>query len=374
MHKKTIVWVLTVLLLLTYTGCSQKETALTPAVEPTAAMLAEPTPSPAVENSVQHLIGFIIADDGTIGTYMAMYGFLHTAEILGYPAKLYRATGIENAKKAVSEAIADGCKGLLVFDPSGINDEAVRLAVQSGMHVVVPYHACSVDGIDANIVADTSEYVEEVARGLSVRMIERSLKSGRILVYGSNTAPVYEEFVQDIAAYYPQFGVVAFDRTAQSEQGAIDELAQFLLYNRDIKGMYVADSDLASIAVSARSKAKSLLKANGAPSPTPMPSLAPGTTAAPAPNPSLLSDIIITVFASGLSDENYALFNGSDIYGLCIEPYYETSAQATMTLDKLINGDTVPAVSRVNRPIAYADTIDKYLAIQKQVKELFGLS
>ncbi|HMM30311.1 MAG TPA: hypothetical protein PKB13_00900 [Clostridia bacterium] len=373
MHKKAIVWVLTVLLLLVHTGCAQKETTSTP-VETTAAMSAEPSPSPILENSVPHLIGFIIAGDGAIGTYMAMYGFLHTAEILGYPAKLYRATGIENAKKAVSEAVADGCKGLLVFDPSGINDEAVRLAVQSGLHVVVPYHTCSVEGIDANIVADTSEYVEEVARGLSVRMIERSLKSGRILVYGSNTAAIYEEFVQDIAAYYPQFGVAAFDRTAQSEQGAIDELAQFLLYNRDIKGMYVADSDLASIAVSARSKARSLLKANGTPSPTPVPSLAPGTTAAPTPNPSLLSDIIITVFASGLSDENYALFNGSDIYGLCIEPYYETAAQATMTLDKLINGDTVPSVSRVNRPIAYADTIDKYLAIQKQVKELFGLS
>jgi hypothetical protein len=45
-----------------------------------------------------------------------------------------------------------------------------------------------------------------------------------------------------------------------------------------------------------------------------------------------------------------------------------------MTLDKLLHGDTVPAVSRVNRPIAYADTIDKYLAIQQQVKELFGLN
>jgi ABC-type sugar transport system substrate-binding protein len=321
-----------------------------------------------------NLIGFVIADDGAVGSYMAMYGFLHTAEILGYPAKLYRAPDASSAKAAVSEAVADGCKGLLMFSPNGVNDEAVRLAVESGVRVVVPYDACTVEGIDAQIVADTSEYVEEVARGLSVRMTERSLKSGRILVYGRNTADIYTQFVQDVGEYYPQFSVVSFDRTAADEESAIDELAQFILFNRDIKGMYVADSDLASIAVKARTRAKSIFESEGTPSPTLAPVLSPNITAAPTPNPSLLKTITITVFASGLSDENYALFNDSDIYGLCIEPYYEAAAQATMTLDKLLHGDTVPAVSRVNRPIAYADTIDKYLAIQQQVKELFGLS
>ncbi|MCE5236714.1 MAG: hypothetical protein ABFC62_01370 [Clostridiaceae bacterium] len=372
MLKRTVARVLIALMLLVSAGCA-KEPASTAPTEPPASEAVEQTPAPT-GNNAPRLIGFVIADDGAIGSYMAMYGFLHTAEILGYPAKLYRASGGEAAKNAVSEAVADGCKGLLVLNPNGVNDEAVRLAAQSGIHVIVPYDACGVEGIDANIVADTSEYVEEVARGLSVRMTERGLKSGRILVYGNDTSAVYASFVEDIQAYYPQFGVTSFDRAAADDEAAIDELARFLLYNRDIKGMYVADSNLASIAVKARARAKSIFESSGTPSPTPSPSLDPNVTPSPTPNPALLKSITITVFASGLSDENYALFNGSDIYALCIEPYYEAVAQSTMTLDKLLHGDTVPAVSRVNRPIAYADTIDKYLAIQQQVKDLFGLS
>ncbi|HWR18497.1 MAG TPA: hypothetical protein VN608_02675 [Clostridia bacterium] len=362
-----------ILIMLITLGCVGKPASVTQTEPPVSPSETEATPAPT-EAAPLNLIGFVIADDGAVGSYMAMYGFLHTAEILGYPAKLYRAANATAAKAAVSEAVADGCKGLLMFNPNGVNDEAVRLAVESGVRVVVPYDACTVEGIDAQIVADTSEYVEEVARGLSVRMTERSLKTGRILVYGRNTADIYAQFVQDVSEYYPQYGVVSFDATAADEEAAIDELAQFLLYNRDIKGMYVADSDLASTAVKARSRAQSIFESEGTPSPTIAPELSPNATAAPTPNPALLKTIMITIFASGLSDENYALFNGSDIYGLCIEPYYEAAAQSTMTLDKLLNGDTVPAVSRVNRPIAYAATIDKYLAIQQQVKELFGLS
>ncbi|HWS28481.1 MAG TPA: hypothetical protein VN512_00050 [Clostridia bacterium] len=371
MLKKLAAAALLLIMLLSF-GCSEKPASVTTTEPPVSPSGTEGTPEP-MEAAPPNLIGLVIADDGAIGSYMAMYGFLHTAEILGYPAKLYRAADAPAAKAAVSEAVADGCKGLLMFDPNGVNDEAVRLVVESGVRVVVPYDACAVEGIDAQIVADTSEYVEEIARGLSVRMTERSLKSGRILVYGRNTADIYAQFVQDVSEYYPQYSVVSFDRVAADEEAAIDELAQFLLYNRDIKGMYVSDSDLASTAVKARARAKSIFESEGTPSPTPTPSLDPNAAAAPTPNPSLLKSITITVFASGLSDENYALFNDSDIYGLCIEPYYEAAAQATMTLDKLLHGDTVPAVSRVNRPIAYADTIDKYLAIQQQVKELFGL-
>lgn len=374
--RKRIAALALVALLLVSVGCAKTPVSATPAAELPSPSSEQATPAPTL-NAAPKLIGFVIDDDGAIGSYLAMYGFLHTAEIMGYPAQLYRAAGGEGAKAAVKEAVEDGCKGLLIFNPGGVNDEAVRLAVQSGVHVVVPYDACAVEGIDANIVADTTEYVEEVARGLSVRMTERSLKSGRILVYGNDTAAIYEGFARVIANDYPQYGVDAFDRAAADEQGAIDELATYLLYNRDIKGMYVADLGLAPIAVKARSKAQELFKNHGTPSPTiapPATSAQPGATPEVTPNPGLLKSIMITVFASGLSDENYKLFNGSDIYGLCIEPYYETAAQATMTLDKLLNGTTVPALSRVNRPIAYAETIDKYLAIQQQVKELFGLN
>ena len=97
-------------------------------------------------------------------------------------------------------------------------------------------------------------------------------------------------------------------------------------------------------------------------------------TPAPTPNPGLLTQITITVFCNGLSDDNYDLFNDNDIYALCIEPYYEASAEATMALDKLLRGDVVQPVSRVNRPIIYNETADKYKAIFEQMKTLFNLA
>ena len=45
-----------------------------------------------------------------------------------------------------------------------------------------------------------------------------------------------------------------------------------------------------------------------------------------------------------------------------------------MALDKLLRGDTVPPVSRVNRPIIYGDAADKYKAIFEQMKALFNIT
>ncbi|MEG1547751.1 MAG: hypothetical protein RR232_01670 [Clostridia bacterium] len=323
-------------------------------------------------DSRQALLGFIIDDDGSMAAYMAMYGFLRTAETLGYPAKLFRAKPGAPAQSAVQNAIDEGCTGLMVFNPGGVNDKAVKLAVDSGVNVVIPYHECAIPGINSNVVADTGEYIEELSRGLATRLTERSLKSGRILVYGRDTAATCEQFARSIGEYYPQYTVDSFNRVAVDEEGAIEELAQYILYNRDIKGMYVADSDLASIAVTARKRAQNVFSSKGAPTPTPVqgtPVAAPALT----PNPNLLTSITVTIFASGLSDENYKLFNDSDIYALCIEPYYEAATQATMYLDKLTGGDEIPERARINRPIAYADTIDKYTAIFDRMKEMFGI-
>ena len=45
-----------------------------------------------------------------------------------------------------------------------------------------------------------------------------------------------------------------------------------------------------------------------------------------------------------------------------------------MALDKLLRGDAVQPVSRVNRPIIYNETADKYKAIFEQMKILFNLA
>lgn len=375
--KRGIALLFAAALLFACCGCAKgpEEAAAPPQTEAPAETPGQTdTGTPGASGKRFDLIGLVIDDDGSERAYMTMYGFLHTAENLSYAAKVYRASAGEGMLSAVEEAIADGVNALLVFDPTCTSDTAVARAAESGMHVVVPYYACSAEGLAANIVADTSEYYDELARGLAERMTERSLKSGRILIYGTDTTECYAAFSASIAEAYPQFRVETFNRTAADEQGAIDELAAYLLYNRDVKGMYVADSGAASIAIRARSEAQRIFRTEGTPSPTPEPTLAPGATPQPTPNPGLLTQITITVFCNGLSDDNYDLFNDNDIYALCIEPYYEAAAEAVMALDKLLRGDTVQAVSRVNRPIVYSETADKYKAIFEQMKTLFNLA
>ncbi|HWQ57728.1 MAG TPA: hypothetical protein VN540_01820 [Clostridia bacterium] len=365
------------LAMLALLGCAkQAETRETQAPDATA------TPEPGVDANGEDfpLLGLIVDDDGSDGAYMTMYGFLHTAETLGYAAKLYRAKAGAETLAAVAKAAEDGVDGLMISSPGGANDAAVTEAAQKGMFVVVPYDTCAVDGLDCNVVADDTDYYDELARGLAERMTERSLKSGRILVYGRDTATCLLMFQASIAASYPQFSVVSFQRTAADEQGAIDELAQFLLYNRDVKGMYAIDADSSAIAVGARTKAQQQFRQNGAPSPTP--SLTPDPNATPGdpnatvytPNPGILTQISVTVFCSGLSDDNYGLFTDNDIFALCIEPYYEAAAQGTMTLDELIRGESVAGVAKVNRPLVYADTAEKYKAIYDQMKAAFSLN
>lgn len=356
-------------LLFVFTACADKPTEVSVEEQPEDTAEAKIIEA---SSAGMRLMGLVIEDDGSMGAYMMMHGFLRTAENLGYPAKLYRIDS--DPSSAVAEAKADGCAGLLI---PGNYTTAIADAAQAGIYVVSPYQACETDSVNVNVIADSSEYIEELARGIAERMTERSLKSGRILVYGYDPSVCYAEFDRAIDEYYPQFQTVTFVRTPGSgDQAAIDELANYILNNRDIKGMYACDTDSASIAVKARSKAISLFKEmekeDADAKPTPTPSLAP--SADPTPNPGLLKQISITAFGCGLSDENLALFNDNDIYALCIEPYYETAATATMMLDRLLLGEETAETVTVNRPIAYADTITKYLAIYNEVKELFELN
>ena len=314
------------------------------------------------------LMGFIVEDDGAMPTYMMMHGFLHTAENLGHPARIYRARAGAEAEEAVRRALSDGCKAVLIAGAAGKNDAAVQAAIAAGLYTAVPYEPSAAPGLHVNVTADTEDYIEELIRGLAERMGERSLRSGRILIYGVGTEAVYGKISAVLAESYPQFQAVPMERRAAG-QAAVDELTQYLLANRDIKGLYATDHASAPLVVQARNKAISLFKEGGAaayPQATPL--------SGPEPNPELLKQISVTVFGCGLSDENLRLFQDNDIYGLCIEPYYEAAANSTMQLDNLLLGEAAQGHMRVNRPIVYADTIDKYLAIYEQVQALFGLT
>lgn len=341
--------------------------------------LAENSVSAADNEEKFPILGLIINDDGSDKARLTMFGFLRTAETLCYASKIFRAKPGAEAEAAVDAANAEGIAALMIFDPDGQNTAAVEKAAALGMKIVMPYYACSVSGITANVIADNEEYYDELARGLAARLEERSLKSGRILVYGSNISQAYAAINSSIMQNYPQYIVCSFERTAADEEGAIAELADFILNNRDIKGIYAAQADAAAIAVSARSLAQKRFKNEGAPTPTPAAEAEAAATPAPAatadsgytPNPALLTQIMITVFACGLNADNYALFEDNDIYALCIEPYYEAAAQSTMIMDRIIRAESIADTAKVNRPIVYSDTVEKYSGIYNAMLSAF---
>lgn len=350
------------------------------------AAMVENTPAPAAADgarspaqrrvSSQTLLGFIIPDEKDISLYTLKHGFLRTAENLGYPSKLYLARVGAAALEAVEKANTDGCAGLLIYNPGGVNDMAVARAAELSMPVVVPYHKASEANVATNVVADVNGYGEEIALGLAERMVERECKAGQILIYGEKPGEISVAFAQAIAAYYPQYKISTFTRTKLAEQEAIDELASYILWNRDIKGLFATDIDGTSIAVRAREKAQKDFKANGAPETkedaiSPFPSL-PAANATPVPK-GLVSSITITVAGYGFTDQNISLVRTNDIYAFILEPYYEASAQSVMLLDKILGGESVPAVSRLNMPIVRMATLDKYVLIHNQVLDWFAI-
>ena len=372
--------ILMALVLLLAIGCAQQEEVTEPAVTPQQdETFAEETPLPAVEGfyPADHLIGLVAADNGTLNAYYEMHGFLRTAEKLGYAARLFSYTGV-SAKAAMEEAIAAGCDGVVVYDPSGTaSRDAIESAKQKGVFVVSSYYANA--NADAGVIADQTEYLEEVARSIAERMSERSLKTGKILIYGHAGAELETariEFEKAIAAYYPGYTVVTFERgpIGTTKQADIDLLANHIYFNRDIKGMFCIDDDGSDIAVKAREQAQKIFKGSlPTPAPTPEPTPAPaGVTPAPV-NENLLKEILISVFGSGITDENIELMEDNDIYAMISEPHYESAGQAAMLLDKLIRGQSVAAETGINIPIVRQDTLTKYQTIYEQVKEWFGL-
>lgn len=327
---------------------------------------APPAPISAPMETAADIIGFVIEDDGDINSFMSMHGFLKTAENLGYPSRLFRFNEGESALSAVDEAIGEGCRGILIQNSDGKNDDAVKAALAKDVFVVVPYDVCAVEGLDGNVAADNSEYIEELARGIAERMKERNLNAGRLLVYGTDPAPFELEFNRAVAAYYPQYSASVFKRTKADKNEAANELAQYLLHNRDVKGLYAIDADGAAISVLARKRAQDIFETF-----KPEPSASPAGGSPSSLDGELLNKISITIFGTNISEGNLKLIESNDISALCVEPYYESAAQSVMMLDKLFKGEPVAGSMRVNRPIVRIDTAEKYAARYEQVKEWF---
>lgn len=329
------------------------------------------------------LVGFIAPESTDFNLRATMHGFLRTAETIGFPAKLYYASAGVSSVEAVERAKAEGCLGLLIWNANNMNSAAIARASELGMPVVVPYYQTDDNGVKANVVADQLGYAEEIALCIAERMMERECKSGKILIYGRDPQSVFSSIQAAIAEYYPQFNVGYFVRSASVEQDAINELAEYILWNRDIKGLFAVDSDGSKISVRARELAIKTFRDSGAPeaaaagetnsSGQQAQSLAQPIPAGATPVPEgLIKSIVITVTGYGLNDDVVELISKNDIYAFVVEPYYESGAQSLMLLEKLIRGEGVPRTTKLNMPIARMATLDKYVLIREQVLEWFS--
>lgn len=329
------------------------------------------------------LVGFIAPESIDFNLRATMHGFLRTAETIGFPAKLYYASAGVNSVGAVELAKADGCLGLLIWNANNMNSAAIARAGELNLPVVVPYYQADEDGVKANVVADQLGYAEEIALCIAERMVERECKSGKILIYGREPQSVFSSIQDAVAEYYPQFNVGYFVRSAPVEQDAINELAEYILWNRDIKGLFAVDDDGSKIAVRARELAIKTFRDSGAPETAAASatnaagqqtnSLAEPIPAGATPVPEgLIKSIVITVTGYGLNDDVVELISNNDIYAFVVEPYYESGAQSLMLLEKLIRGEGVPRTTKLNMPIARMATLDKYVLIREQVLEWFS--
>ena len=81
----------------------------------------------------------------------------------------------------------------------------------------------------------------------------------------------------------------------------------------------------------------------------------------------------ITIFGNGFTDENIKLIEKNAIRGASIIPYYDIAVNCVMLMDRLLKGETLPSYAKVNRPIVRQDTLEKYMTVYGEVKELFNI-
>ncbi len=375
--KIMVCWLTVLLLVFLCAGCggqtADTENLNTPEPIDTTPVIIEKVPELVARSNGDALLGAIIPDDGSITYYTAMHGFLRTAEAMGCPAKIYRANTAQLAVEAVDQAISDHCAGLLIWNENDAYAQAIEKAGGAGIPVVTPYYETDNRFVRASVVVDQAGCMEEVARAIAERMVERDCKGGRILVYGQDPMSVYLTFSDAVKAYYPQYSVAYFARTASGKDAAVNELAEYILWNRDVKGLFCTDADGADIAVRARTQAQREFRNNGAPEQRED----AANTQAPAgatPVPeSLTKAITITIVGTGISERTIELLHEYDIYAFVLEPYYEAAAHSTMVLDQLLRGESAPEVSRLNMPIVRQTALDKYELIYRQVREWFDL-
>lgn len=380
MKIKMTAAVLAMLMIFSLNACSDKEKeedtieiAQESATPSAAQEEAKQTPIPDY-NPSSELLGLLMPFD--LGEYSlaAAHGFLQQAETLGYPAKLYRLedTNQESIDQKVNEMIEDDCAGALVWASNNELIQATQTLRNAGMKVVVPYYNVGDIKVDANLLADPKDYGSEAARIMCEEILKRGHSNGVIAISGTLFEPqLAQAFEETITKDYPQFRVEQVNNAVSPE--AIEE---YVLNTPDIRGALALPAGTAIEWENACKAVQKKLKPTPTPeaspsdatenggesSATPKPSLSPTPT--PSEDTSYKRNVVI--LALDYSESNLDAVNSGLVFGLIGRPYYDSTAQSTAVLARLLRVLPTQTDAVLNAPIVRRSGISKYITLRKE--------
>ncbi|NLB61344.1 MAG: sugar ABC transporter substrate-binding protein [Clostridiales bacterium] len=296
-----------------------------------------PAPSATVTPTQSGLIGFIVFESQKINEYMAMHGFLETAETISKTAKLYRFNTQEEMLNQTQKAIDDSCDGVILDCSIYDYSQAVQILKDAEVPFVTLFNKSADDNI--NVYINNTNHYADIALVFAENIKEAGHEKGKILIYSDkDCTEVLNSFNSELTAYDFPFNTVCFEKKAEDSTAAKTELQEFLNQNPDVYAIYATNSSLTRLAMQTVEKAKATEN--------------------------------IFVIGTSLTDTTIKLFE-SGLFGLCINPVNESAVVATHMLNDLINGQAVED-KVLSWHIAFSDTINKYAYIRDSAKELFG--
>lgn len=310
-------------------------------------------PEEAPVNPAQTQVGIVMMDDGSLLRRCALHGFLRTAENLGYPAKLYTADSTAAAAARITEAVNDGCKGLLIWAEDSNMEGAVRQAVSAGITVVTPYYETdSIEGVGSNLAPEPADFCAEAARIMCEQAQSRGVETGVIALVREAGAhqDIVDAFTAAVAANYPQY-TVSDIALSSTEEESTEAARAFVKEHADIAGIWGLSPTSATAWYNGEIAAEKELKAEKAENAKRVP----------------------VIMGLDYTKENLNLVTSGKIYALIARPFYNSTAQSMMMLDSILHGNEVQEHIRLNAPVIRNKDSSKYSSIVSEVESWFGM-
>lgn len=367
MKAKRLLALLSAMIFLLSAGCSN---APAQRAEPVAAAAQTPAPTPSpvptaqprvqeVYNPSEHLIAMVMIGGGEDPLLRsAQHAFLQTAGSLGYPALLIAEQTNAAARSRLEEALEQGAEGVLIWADCPAAEQLVTLAREKGAKVVAPYAVPSVEA-DAVLAPEPQDYMEEAARLMCEEATNRKLETGTILVVpGEGNEELVAAFTQAVSQNYPQFSVVTEPLTEEKNDALAEDatmLEQFIAATPNLAGMLALEPGSPQVVYDSEIKVEKALKA-----------------ARKSSSDNSYKRVPV-IMALDYTDENLRMVESAKIFALIARPYFDSAAQGTAVLDRLLRGIVTQRDVRLNAPIVRKSGIAKYRSIMDDVKEWFEL-